>query len=627
VDNSCVQSTFLSWRDAKPLLIFDMISFTKKFILTAFLICSFHSPVQATEQYGLSMVGKPMMPENFTHFNYSNPNAPKGGTLRQAIIGNFDTLNPFSLKGTAAQNLNLVYDRLMIRSWDEPFTLYPLIAESVYVPDDRSSITFTLNPKAKFQDGTAITSDDVLYSFQTLKDNGRPNMRNIYKLVAKVDKINSQKIKFTLSDERTNETVMILAMMPILSQKWWANQDLNKTILTPPNSTGPYIIKEVEIGRRIVMERNPNYWAKDLPVAKGQYNFDRIIFNYFKNQTTAFESFKSGDTDIWIDTNPGHWANSYDFPAVINKQVKREEIKHGRVEKMWGFIFNSSRPPFDNRDVRKALSLTIDYNWINKNIFYGQYNILTSYFPNSHLAAIGLPSEEEISLLLPFKSSLSPDVFLNSWKPPKTGDQKSLRANLIEADKLLTQSGWVIKDKIRTQVSTGKEMNFEILVGAVDEEKIALSFKRSLARLGINVRIRTLDAAAFQSRLSDYDYDMMLYNWQNTLSPGTEQAIYWGCASAKEKGRFNYAQICNPAIDSLVAQIPDSKTTSDMQARVRALDRILMSENYTIPLFYTGRDFVASWTWISRPSTPSLYGNIMESWWFSGKINNLVNRD
>jgi len=506
-----------------------------------------------------------------------------------------------------------------MRSWDEPFTLYPLIAESVDVPDDRSSITFTLNKNAKFQDDTPITADDVLFSFNILKENGRPNMRNTYKLVTQVDKINDHKIKFTLSNDRTKETVMILAMMPVLSQKWWSTQDLNKTILTPPNSTGPYLITSVDVGRRIVMERNPHYWAKNLPVAKGQYNFDRIIFNYFKNQTTAFESFKAGDTDMWIDMNPGHWTNAYDFPAAQNKLIKREEINHHRVEKMWGFIFNSTRPPFNDRNVRKALSLVIDYNWINKNIFYGQYKTLTSFFPNSMLAATGMPQEDELALLNPYKNILPPDVFQSSWTPPETGKQSAIRANRLAADKLLNDAGWVVENGIRVQSKTHEPLDFEILVGTPEEEKLALTFKRSLGGLGINVKLRILDAAAFQSRLSDYDYDMVLYNWQNSLSPGSEQAVYWGCAAATQKGRFNYAQICNPAIDDLVARIPNSKTTSEMTAAVHALDRVLMAEHYVIPLFYTGRDFVASWNRISHPSTASMYGNIMESWWYSGE--------
>ncbi len=568
--------------------------FTPKSIclILSIIVSCVSVPALAKEQHGLAMVGAPSMPEGFTHFNYANPDAPKGGTFRQAILGNFDTLNPFSLKGTAAQSLNLVYDRLMMRSWDEPFTLYPLIAESVDIPDDRSSITFTLNPAAKFQDGTPITADDVLYSFNTLKDNGRPNMRNTYKLVTKADKINDRKIRFTLSPDRTNETVLILAMMPVLSKTWWTGQDLNKTILTSPNSTGPYRITSVKVGRRVVMERNPDYWAKDLPVAKGLYNFDRIIFNYFKNQTTAFESFKSGDTDIWIDTNPAHWSNAYNFPAVQNKLVRKEDIKHGRVEKMWGFIFNTRRPPFDNRDIRAALSLVIDYDWINKNIFYGQYRTITSYFPNSSLAAND-------------KDSM----------PPATGSQSALRANRIAADALLVKSGWIIQNGKRTNIKTREVMDFEILIGAPEEEKLALSFKRSLAQLGITVTLRTLDAAAFQSRLSDYDYDMVLYNWQNTLSPGSEQSVYWGCAAAKEKGRFNYAGICDPRIEDLIVKIPNAKTTTEMTESVHPLDKILMSEHYTIPLFYTGRDFVSSWARVNHPETPSLYGNIMESWW------------
>ena len=576
-------------------------------------------PSSAREMKALAMSGEPLMTDHFTHFNYTDADAPKGGTFRQAILGNFDTLNPFSLKGTAAQSLNLVYDRLMMRSWDEPFTLYPLIAESVDVPDDRSSITFNLNPRATFQDGTPITTNDVLYSFETLKDNGRPNMRNIYKLVTDVQKIDDHKIKFTFSDARTKETVMIFAMMPVLSQKWWTSKDLNRTIVTPPNSTGPYKITSVEIGRRIVMDRNPDYWAKDLPSVKGQYNFDRIIFNYFKNQTSAGESFNRGDTEIWIDTNPGHWENAYDFPAAKNGSVIQEEIAHHRVEKMWGFIFNSARPPFDDRNVRKALSLVIDYDWINKNIFYGQYKILNSFFPNSYLSATGTPSAYELTFLKPYENILSPDVFGDAWAAPSTGSQAAIRANRIAADKLLSSAGWIIQDGLRINQKTGEAFSFEILVGSAEEEKLALAFKRSLGQLGITVKLRVLDAAAFQSRLTDYDYDMILYNWQNTLSPGSEQAVYWGCEAARQKGRFNYAQICNPAIDNLVAQIPNSHSVDELTGKIRALDRILMAEHYAVPLFYMGRDFVASWNTVSHPKTPSLYGNIMESWWAKDK--------
>lgn len=556
------------------------------------------------------------MPEDFAHFNYANPDAPKGGTFHQAILGGFDTLNPFSLKGTAAQSLNLVYDRLMMRSWDEPFTLYPLIAESIIVPPDRSSITFNLNPKARFHDNSPILADDVLFSFNLLKDNGRPNMRNTYKLVSHVEKLSDRAVRFDLSEQRTKETVLILAMMPVLSKTWWTNKDVNKTILTPPMSTGPYKITAVEVGRRIVMERNPDYWAKDLPVNKGLYNFDRMIFDYFKNQTTAFESFKSGDTDIWLDTNPAHWANAYDFPAIKNGAVNREEIKHGRVEKMWGFIFNTRRPPFDNRDVRTALSLVVDYDWINRNIFYGQYQTLTSYFPNSRLAATGTPSAEEISLLDPYRLTLSDSIWGDAWTPPQTGSEKANRENRRLANSILTKAGWIIKDGKRVNKKTGTPMIFEMIIGSPHEEKLALAFKRSLAQLGVTVNMRTLDAAAFQSRLTDYDYDMVLYNWLNTLSPGSEQAVYWGCDAAQQSGRFNYAGVCKAATEDLIARIPNAQTTEDMTNTVRALDRILMTEHYTIPLFYTGRDFIASWAQFGHPDRPSLYGNIMESWWF-----------
>ena len=586
-------------------------------LLGLILLLSGAVTAHADDTNGLAMVGQPKLSSGFTHFEYANPDAPKGGTLRQAALGSFDTINPFSLNGKAAQGLNLAYDRLTIQSWDEPFTLYPLIAEKIDVASDRSHIGFTLNEAAQFSDGTPITTDDVVFTFETLRDKGRPNMRNVYKLVDRIDVANSRHLTFYLKEGFNRETVMIIAKMPVLSKAWWSGKDFNKTILTPPVSSGPYRITEVSVGRRVVMERNPDYWGKDLPVYRGLNNFDRVIYDYFRDQTAAFESFKKGDIDVWTDLDPGHWVKAYDFDAAKSGKVKRESLQHGRVEKMWGFVFNLRRPPFDDLRVRRAMALMIDYDWINKNIFYGQYNSLTGYFPNSDLGAAGVPSAAELELLNPFKDNLPPEVFGPAWRPPATGNQMALRQNQAQADTMLKEAGWEIKNGQRMNAKTGDVLGFEILVGNKIDEKIALTFKRSLSRLGINVTLRTLDAAAFQDRLTDYDYDMTLYWWLNTLSPGTEQAIYWGCDAAKQNGRFNYSGICHPAIEKLSAAIPNATSREEMATLTRALDRILTWEQIAIPLFYSGKDNVASWAKFRHPDHISLYGNVIESWWMA----------
>jgi ABC-type oligopeptide transport system substrate-binding subunit len=593
----------------------------KIFVLSLMaLLCTLHIVYAAEDKsglnVGLAMVGEPKMPPGFTHLDYANPNASQGGTLHQSATGTFDTLNPFSLKGKSAQGLNLSYDRLMGRSWDEPFTLYPLIAERAEVPDDRSSLTVFINPAAKFQDGSPITADDVIFSFNTLKEKGRPNMRQVYKLVSKVEKTGPNGVKFTLGPIYDRETVMILAMMPVLSKAYWTGKDFDRTTLKPPVSSGPYKIVSVEPGRRIVYERDRAYWANDLPINKGLYNFDRISYDYYRDETVAFESFKSGNVDIRMEFDPGRWTTAYDFPAIKTGQVRKEAIPHGRVEKMWGFIFNMRRAPFNDIRVRKALSLMIDYDWINQNIFHGQYKPLTSFYANSSLAASGLPSPAELALLDPFRTQLPPEVFGPAWAPAASGTPAANRANHKQADALLKKAGWVVRNGKRVNAKTGKPLTFEIILQTSDDEKVALSFRRSLARLGIDVALRTLDTAAFRDRLNTFEYDMTLYFWLNTLSPGTEQMIYWGCEAAKQEGRFNFSGICTPATDSLAKAIPSVRTREDLIAHTRALDRVLTWSHIAIPLFYSGQDLIAAKKGFQHPKTTALYGNVMENWWF-----------
>ena len=560
------------------------------------------------------MTGKPALGPEAPGAAYVQLRPPKGGVIHQGVTGTFDTLNPFSLKGKSAQGLSYVYDRLMGRSWDEPFTLYPLIAAKADVPEDRSSITFTIDPRAKFHNGAPITVDDVIFSFETLRDHGRPNMRRVYKIVTSVERVGTDGVRFSLGPDRDRETVMILAMMPVLSKADWQGKDFNQTILNAPVSSGPYKIATVDPGRRIVLERVKDYWAADLLINRGLHNADRLVYDYFRDDTVAHESFQKGDLNYRIEYDPARWARTMDQQNTATTPYKTISIPHQRVERMWGFVFNTRRAPFDSRAVRRALSLMMDYDWINRNLFRNQYKITDSYFENSVLGAEGEISAVEGSILLPFRDSLPPEVFGDAWHPPDTGTPEAIRNNVRQADQILKDAGYVIRDGKRVNEKTGAPMRFEILLTSPADEKIALSFKRSLARLGVDINLRTLDAAAYRDRMNDYDFDMTLTFWQNSLSPGTEQALYWGCQAAKEPGRFNYAGICEPAIDSIVKAIPNVKTREQMIVHTRALDRILTWNYYAIPLFYSGVDTVAYRAPLVPPARPALYGNVLESW-------------
>lgn len=555
------------------------------------------------------MHGIPQYNAQSTHLGYANPDAPKGGTLRMAAIGTFDSLNPYAIKGSAAQGLALVYDRLMARVWDEPFTLYPLIADHVDVAPDRSAITIHVDPRARFHDGSPITADDVIFSYQTLRDSGRPNMRKVYRLIETVEKTDPLTVRFKLGEGYDQETIMIIAMMPVLSKSYWESRTFDSSTLDIPLLNGPYRIAEFDPGRRIVYERVPDYWAADLLTNKGHHNFDRIIYDYYRDDSVAFEAFKSGDLTLRREWDAGQWARAYDFPAALDNRVKTEALPHGRPERVRALIFNTRRPPFDDIRVRKALNLLLDFNWINKNIFYGQYKQIDSYFPNSELAATSKPGPRELEILTPWKDQIQSTVFEGKdTRPPQTQREK-----LREADRLLKEAGWIVENGKR--VKNGKPFSFEIILDAPENEKIALHFKRALEKMGIDVLIRVLDTAAYRGRLNEYNFDMTLYYWLSSLSPGTEQILYWGCAAANEPARWNFSGICNPAIDSIAQAIPETKTREDLVAHVRALDRILMSGDYMIPLYYGGTDYVSYWNPVHRPEKTPLYGMVLETWW------------
>lgn len=579
------------------------------------------SAIAGTNDHALVMHGTPKLSATAPNYPYVNPNAPKGGTLRQAAIGTFDTVNPFTLKGKAAQGLSLVHDRLMDRSWDEPFTLYPLIAKSIDVNDDRSVITFHLDPRARFSDGSALTSADVAYSFDILKTSGRPNMRRVYKLIDHVDVLDAQTIRFTLGAGHDRETVMILAIMPVLSKSYWSARPFDAATLDTGVTSGPYKIKSVDPGRRIIYERVKNYWGNDLPVRKGQNNFDQIVYDYFRDESVAFEAFKSGNMNYRRETDLTQWANAYEFPSLTSGKIVREAVPHGRAEAVRAFIPNTRRAPFDDVRVREALSLAFDFTWVNKTLFSGQLKRTTSVFPNTDLAATGTPDAREFNLLNGDRDHLDTRVFGPAWRGPNDDNANAIRANLQRADTLLKSAGWIIRDGHRVNAKTGKVLDFEILLGAPADEKIALSYARSLKRLGITIRTRTLDSAAFRDRLNTFDYDMLFYFWQSSLSPGSEQLLYWGCQAASEPGRFNYAGVCTPLIDRLAGGIAGTKTREDLQAYARALDRALTFGFYLIPFGYNPADMIAHDKTIVRPAQTPLYGIVPETWWQTSETN------
>ncbi len=579
----------------------------------ALIFCVFFNGGVHAQSYGLAMHGAPKYNADDAHLDYVNPQAPKGGNLKIAAIGTFDTINPYSIKGKAAQGLNLVYDRLMGRVWDEAFTMYPLIAERVEVPEDRSSITVFINPKARFHDGSAITAQDVVFSFETMKESGRPNMRQIYRLVERVETLDNMSVKFSFGEGYDQETAMIIAMMPVLSKAYWQDKIFDSTTLDKPILNGAYRIKNIDVGRSITYERVKDYWAKDLMTNVGHNNFDTITYEYYRDDTVAFEAFKTGDLNLRREWDAGKWASAYDFPAAQDGRVVLEALEHGRPERARALIFNTRREPFNDINVRKALNLLFDFEWVNKNIFHSQYQHSNSYFPNSELAAPDNPSDAELSLLNPYKNQLDSVVFGALPQPVTTADNTARRANMVKADHLLKDSGWLIVDGKR--VKDGKPFAFEIVIDAPENEKIALHFKRALSKMGITVNIRVLDAAAYRGRLNDYDFDMTLYYWLSSLSPGTEQNLYWTCKAAEEPARWNFPGICDPVIDSIAASIPTAKTREDLVTRMHVLDRLLMHGVYSIPLYYGGVDYVGYWNPIKRPETTPLYGMVMETWW------------
>jgi peptide/nickel transport system substrate-binding protein len=565
----------------------------------------------------LAMHGEPALAFG-ANFPYAEPKAPKGGRLNLAVEGTFDSLNPFNLKaGSTVQGLNVnVFQTLMMRSLDEPFTLYGLIAESVETDADRSSVTFHLDPRARFSDGVPLTSRDVAFSFDLLKSKGRPQQRDAFSRVANVAVIDPLTISFDLHASNDRELPLTLALMPVLPAHHTDVTRFDDASLAIPIGSGPYVIEEVRAGERLLLRRDRNYWAQDLPLMRGLFNFDEIRIDYFRDANSLFEAFKAGLYDYRIETDSARWRNGYDFPAVREGRIVKETFPVAAPKGMDGFAFNTRRAVFRDVRVRQALSLMFDFEWINANFYGRSYHRSTSFFDDSELSSHGRPaSARERQLLAPFPWAVRPDILEGRWAPPVTDGSGRDRNPAKQALALLAAAGFDLREGVLRERLTGEPLSFEIMVTEKKQERLALVYAQSLRRIGVSARVRLVDEVQYQRRRQAFDFDMMPGAWVASPSPGNEQRSRWGSQSADQPGSFNLAGVREPAVDATIAALLAASTHDDFVAAVRALDRTLLSGFYIVPFFYAPDQWVAHADKLRHPAHMPLFGSTIETWW------------
>lgn len=584
-----------------------------------FILCFFSSfNLLAEPRHGLAMHGDLKYPANFQHFEYTNPNAPKGGTLKLGVVAdNFDSFNRFIIKGVAAAGVGYLYQSLAESSEDEAFSEYGLIAEKIDMPEDRSSVTFYLNKKAQFSDGHPITAEDVEYSFTTLTshDKAQPFYSAYYADVETIKVIDNHTIQFQFKNNQNKELPLILGQIPVLAKHYWESNDFGKASLEIPVGNGPYTISSFQPGRSITYQRNENYWAKDLPINKGRYNFDQIVFEYYKDNTIALEAFKAGEFDFRVERTARNWANSYSGKKFESGELIKEEVKHERPAGMQAFVFNTRRELFKDPKVRRALAYAFDFEWTNQNLFNGQYTRADSFFENSELASSGLPSEQELELLKPFRNQLPEEVFTQAYTVPSTEAPNSVRKNLRTAIKLLREAGWQIKDKQLKQVSTGKAFNFEFLLYQKDFERVIQPFIKNLEKLGITASIRIVDTSQYINRRREFDFDIMVSGFGQSNSPGNEQREYWHSTKANTPGSRNMAGISSPVVDSLIDSVIGAPDRASLVTRTHALDRVLLWGHYLIPNWFNPVDRIAYNSRLAKPEISPKSGVSIDTWW------------
>ncbi|KTB77536.1 ABC transporter substrate-binding protein [Pseudomonas syringae pv. syringae PD2774] len=599
----------------------------RPFLLTLSLALSFCANAAITESHGYAQFGVLKYPASFTHFDWVNPEAPKGGTLRMMAFGTFDTLNPYTFKGISPVStgnflqygVNELNEPLMVGtgqydpSGDEPTSSYGLIAQSVEYSEDRSWVVFNLRPQARFHDGKPITAYDVAFSYRTLLKDGHPQYRTALQEVQRVDILNRHRIRFVFKRSGNPLLILRLGELPVLPQHYWKDRDFKATTFEPPLGSGPYRITRVQPGRQLVFERVKDYWGKDLPVNRGKYNFDRVEVEFYRDSDVAFEAFKAGEFDIYIEHQAKNWANGYDFPAVANGQVIKAQIPHRIPTQTQGLFMNTRRAAFADIRVREALGLLFNFEWTNRTLFSDAYNRSTSYYPNSEFSATGLPTGAEWLLLAPYRDQLPASLFTQPFAPSKTDGGGIPRETLRKALKLLAEAGWTLSDKGLLNADK-QPLRFEILLVNPNLERILQPYIEDLRRLGINAGLRTVDRAQYKQRLDRFDFDMILMTLQQTLSPGLEQWQYFHSSQAAINGSKNYAGIANPVVDALLNKLLAAQTRDDQVAAARALDRVLLSQHYSIPNWYLNNHRLAYRNRFAMVTTPP-YTLGLRAWW------------
>jgi microcin C transport system substrate-binding protein len=568
----------------------------------------------ARSAHGLSIHGDLKYGPGFAHFAYVNPRAPKGGSVTLSAIGTFDNLNPFILKGVPAAGIGNTFDTLTVASTDEPSSEYGLVAETMETPADRAWVAFTLRAAARFHDGSPMTVEDVMWTFDTLRTRGHPLYRSYYAQVARVEKIGPRTVKFTFKGGENRELPVIVGQLPVLSKAYWAGRDFAKTTLEAPLGSGPYRVESLEPGRSITYRRVKDYWAAALPVNVGRFNFDTIRYDYYRDRTVALEAFKAGGFDFRFEDSSKNWATAYDVPAVRDGRIRREAIPNEVPTGMQGFVYNTRRAVFSDPRVREALAAAFDFEWSNAHLFYGAYARTRSYFSNSELASRALPSEAELAVLAPFRGRVPAEVFTREYRPPST-EPGGLRPTLVHALELLKQAGWVVRDLRLVNTQTGRPLTFEILLDDPNWERIALPFVKNLERLGVSARVRTVDSAQYEYRLKQFDFDMTVTVFAQSLSPGNEQVDFWASASADTPGSRNLAGVRDPVVDRLIDLVIAAPDRPALVARTRALDRVLLWGHYVIPHWHITAFRVAYWNRFGRPAVSPKYDLGFDTWW------------
>lgn len=587
--------------------------------LALLLTAAATGPARAAEAvenaHGLSLHGDVKYQPGFAHFEYANPDAPKGGEVKLAAMGGFDNLHPFILKGIPPAGIGLLFETLMVQSADEPFTMYGSIAESISVPADRSSVTFTLRPEARWHDGRPITVEDVIWTFEALLKDGSPIYRTYYGDVVRTEKTGERQVRFTFKSGGNAELPLILGQLPVLPKHYWETRDFTATTLEPPLGSGPYRIASVEPGRAITYERLPDWWGRDLPINRGRWNFDRVRYDYYRDRGVLLEAFKAGAYDFRLEVTAKDWATAYDVPAVRDGRIVREEIKTEDPRGMQGFVLNTRRPLLQDRRVREALGQLFDFEWLNKTIFYGQYKRTRSYFSNSELAASGAPSAAELAILDRYRGKVPDEVLSAEFAPPSTDGSGNIRANLRAALELFKEAGWTLRSGALVNAA-GQQMQFEILLDDPGLERIVQPWMRNLERAGIKPTLRVVDTAQYKNRVDAYDFDVISAVIPQSLSPGNEQRDLWSSAAADVPGGQNLAGVKDPVVDDLVERLIRAESREDLVNHTRALDRVLLWGHYVVPHYHSDRYNVAYWNRFGHPARPPRYGlGFPDTWW------------